>query len=286
MTPVTPMTPPVTAQQRDVLVVIGAGGLGTAIAERLGSGRTVLLADHDPVALELASRRLTGTGHDVVAQPVDVAEAGDVRRLAQVAGDLGPVRQIACTAGVSPEHASVEEILRVDLLGTALVLEAFLAVVAPGGAAVVVASMAGHLATHQMTPDQELALALVPAGELLAMSCTQPAVFLDGPAAYGFATRASAIRVRAAALQWAARGARVNAISPGIVATPAAGRTPAGEYDAIVAKLVSEAPAGRVGTPHDVAHAAEFLLDPASSYITGVDLLVDGGTMAAVRTGV
>jgi NAD(P)-dependent dehydrogenase (short-subunit alcohol dehydrogenase family) len=277
---------PITGQQRDVLVVLGAGGMGTAIAERLGAGRTVLLADNDPVALELASRRLTDTGHDVVAQPVDVAVADDVRQLAQVAGDLGPVRQIAHTAGVSPEHASVDDILRVDLLGTALVLEEFRAVVAPGGAAVVIASMAGHLATHQVTTDQELALALVPARELLGMSCTQPRVFSDGPAAYGFAKRASAIRVRAAALQWASRGARVNAISPGIIATPTGFFELAGEYGAIVAKLVSEAPAGRIGTPHDVAHAAEFLLEPGSSYITGVDLLVDGGTMAAVRTGV
>jgi NAD(P)-dependent dehydrogenase (short-subunit alcohol dehydrogenase family) len=276
---------PSAGQQRDVLVVLGAGGMGTAIAERLGSGRTVLLADNDLVALELASRRLTDTGHDVVAQAVDVAVADDVRQLAQVAGDLGPVRQIAHTAGVSPEHASVADILRVDLLGTALVLEEFRAVVAPGGAAVVIASMAGHLATHQVTQDQELALALVPAAELLGMSCTQPAVFSDGPSAYGFAKRACAVRVRAAALQWAARGARVNAISPGIIATPMSHRELAGEYGAIVAKLVSEAPAGRIGTPHDVARAAEFLLDPGSSYITGVDLLVDGGTMAAVRTG-
>jgi NAD(P)-dependent dehydrogenase (short-subunit alcohol dehydrogenase family) len=145
--------------------------------------------------------------------------------------------------------------------------------------------MAGHLATHQVTQDQELALALVPAAELLGMSCTQPAVFSDGPAAYGFAKRAGAIRVRAAALQWAARGARVNAISPGIVATPMAHRELEGEYGPMVAKLVADAPAGRIGTPHDVAHAAAFLLDPASSYVTGIDLLVDGGTMAAVRTG-
>jgi NAD(P)-dependent dehydrogenase (short-subunit alcohol dehydrogenase family) len=273
------------AAQPDVLVVLGAGGMGTAIAERLGPGRTVLLADNDPVALELATRRLADGGHDVVPQPVDVSDAADVRQLAQVAGDLGPVRQIAHTAGVSPEDASIADILRVDLLGTALVLEEFRTVVAPGGSCVVIASMAGHLGTHQVTPDQELALALVSAGELLAMSCTRPAVFADGPAAYGFAKRACAIRVRAAALQWGVRGARVNAISPGIVATPMAHRELAGEYGAIVAKLVSEAPAGRIGTPHDVAHAAEFLLDPSSSYITGIDLLVDGGTMAAVRTG-
>jgi NAD(P)-dependent dehydrogenase (short-subunit alcohol dehydrogenase family) len=277
--------PPDRPPQRDVLVVVGAGGMGAAIADRLGPGRTVLLADVDPVALELAARRLADGGHDVVAQHCDVADEADVRQLARVAADLGPVRQVAHTAGVSPETATVAEILRVDLLGTAWVLEAFGAVVAPGGAGVVVASMAGHLATHAVTADQELALAVVPPGELLGMSCTQVPVFADPTTAYGFAKRASAIRVRAAALQWAKRGARVNSISPGIVATPMAFRELDGRYGPMVAKLVADAPAGRIGTPHDVAHAAAFLLDAGSSYVTGIDLLVDGGTMAAIRTG-
>jgi NAD(P)-dependent dehydrogenase (short-subunit alcohol dehydrogenase family) len=275
----------VTVHQRDVLAVTGSGGMGTAIAERLGAGRTVLLGDRDPAALELAALRLTGVGHDVVTHVVDVTDAAEVRQFAQVAADLGPVRQIAHTVGVSPQEAPVADILRIDLLGAARVLEEFQPVVAPGGACVVVASMAGHIVTQALTERDERALATTPADELLDLEATRAGRFTDGPEAYGFAKRACALRVQAAALHWAERGARVNAISPGIVATPMGHRELDGPYGSIVGKLVTMAPAGRIGTPQDVAHVAAFLLDPATSFVTGVDLLVDGGVVAALRIG-
>jgi NAD(P)-dependent dehydrogenase (short-subunit alcohol dehydrogenase family) len=275
----------VTVVQRDVLVVTGAGGMGTAIAERLGAGRTVLLGDRDPAALELAALRLSGVGHDVVTHVVDVTDDAEVRQLARVAADLGPVRQIAHTVGVSPQEAPIADILAIDLLGMARVLEVFGPVVAPGGACVVIASMAGHIVTSPLGPADERRLATVPADELLGLEAAQPGRFTDGPEAYGFAKRVCTLRVQAAALLWAERGARVNAISPGIVATPMGHRELDGPYGSIVGKLVTMAPAGRIGTPQDVAHAAAFLLDPATSFVTGVDLLVDGGVVAALRIG-
>jgi NAD(P)-dependent dehydrogenase (short-subunit alcohol dehydrogenase family) len=275
----------VTTAQRDVLVVTGSGGIGSAIAERLGAGRTVLIGDRDPAALEIAALRLSGVGHDVVTHVVDVTDAGDVAQFARVAADLGPVRQIAHTVGVSPQEAPVTDILAIDLLGAARVLEAFQPVVAPGGACVVIASMAGHVVSTSLTAGEERALATVPADELLDLPVAQAARFTDGPEAYGFAKRACALRVQAAALAWAERGARVNAISPGIVATPMGHRELDGPYGPIVRKLVDIAPAGRIGTPQDVAHVAAFLLDPASSFVTGIDLLADGGVVAALRIG-
>jgi meso-butanediol dehydrogenase/(S,S)-butanediol dehydrogenase/diacetyl reductase len=183
---------------RDVLVVVGAGCMGTAVAERLGAGRTVLLGDRDEEVLEAAARRLEDAAYDVVAEPVDVTDGASVRRFARLAGDLGPVRQLAHAVGVTPGTASVELILRVNLLGCARVLEEFETVVATGGSAVVVAGVAAHQGRHDMTPDQELALALVPADELLEMSCTHPAAFPDRQTAYAFTKHANRMRVRAA----------------------------------------------------------------------------------------
>lgn len=271
--------------QRDVLVVLGAGAVGIAIAERLGSGRTVLLGDRDPGALDQAERRLTQAGHDVVPEIVDVARPDGIAQLAKLAADLGPVGRIAHTVTVAPEQSTVQNVLRVNVLGVALVLEEFGTIVAPGGAAVVV-SAAGHLASHVMTADQEHALGLVPPRELLSMSYAQPGMFPDAMSAAAFARRACVIRARAAAVGWATtRRARVNLISPGTVATPPERGRHDGDPGGARARSFELPPAGRPGTPQDIAHAAAFLLDPDASYITGVNLLVDGGALAAVLDG-
>lgn len=267
---------------RPVLVVVGVGGMGLSIAARLGTGRTLLLADFDEATLNAAAETLTGDGYDVVAQRVDVGDRGSVAALAARAAELGEVRTVVHTAGVSPVQAPVEAILRVDLLGTALVLEAFGGVIAHGGAGVVIASMAGHMGVR-LTPEQEGALGAVPADQLLDLPFVQEAA--TPATAYGFAKRANVLRVRAEALTWGRRGARLNAISPGIVATPMGRQELSGPSGGYIRSMIDGCPTGREGTPADIAAAADFLLGDSASWITGADLLIDGGVVAALMNG-
>lgn len=268
----------------EVLVVIGAGGMGQAIARRLGSGKAVLLGDADETVLRAAADALAGAGHDVTAAVVDVSAPDSVRSLAKAAASLGRVTQVAHTAGLSPVQAPVSAILRVDLLGAALVLDEFASVIAAGGAGVVISSMAAYLGAP-LTPTQEAALATAPAAELLELPFAAPEAFTDPGLAYGFAKRANHVRVQAASVSWGLRGARVNAISPGVIATPM-GRA---ELDAasggMMRAMIGASATGRVGTSDEIAAAAAFLLGPESSFVTGTDLLVDGGAVAAVRAG-
>jgi len=264
----------------DVAVVIGTGGMGRAIGRRIGGGRHLLLADFDQEALASVADTLRGEGHQVTARHVDVGDAESVRELAEAAAALGPVKALAHTAGLSPVQAPPAAVLRVDLLGAALVLEAFAEVVAPGGAAVVIASMAGHL-FPPLDPEFERQLATVPAGALLDLPLV--AAVTESSAAYGIAKRANLLRVQTAAGPWGARGARVNAISPGVIATPMGQQELDGESGGQMRAMIAMSGTGRIGTPDDIAAAAAFLLGPDATFITGTDLLVDGGVVAAVK---
>jgi len=268
----------------DVVVVIGAGGMGQAIARRQGIGTRLLVADFDKDQLAVAADELRGEGYEVTAEPVDVSSHASVTSLAERAAGLGPVRTVAHTAGVSPVQASVPAILAVDLLGTALVLEEFGQVIAAGGAGVVISSMAGHFQPPFSDEDAKL-LALTPADELLALPIADPAVFPAPGLAYAFAKRANQVRVQAASVAWGDRGARVNSISPGVIATPMGRAELAGDSGAMMQMMIDASNAKRAGAPADVAAAAAFLLGPESTFISGADLLVDGGGVAAVRTG-
>jgi NAD(P)-dependent dehydrogenase (short-subunit alcohol dehydrogenase family) len=266
----------------DVLTVVGVGGMGLAIARRLGSGKTVLLADYNEETLTSVAASLSADGHHVESQSVDVSSAESVRKLAEYAGSLGAVTQVAHTAGLSPAQAPAEAILAVDLLGTALVLQEFGEVVAPGGAGVVIASMAGHL-FPPLTTEQESALAHNPPGELLQLEFvsqhTTPGI------AYAIAKQANHIRVRAASAHWGRRGARINSISPGIISTPMGQQELASPVGDGMRAMIAMSATSRVGTADDIAAAAAFLLGPNASFITGTDLLVDGGVVAAVKAG-
>jgi NAD(P)-dependent dehydrogenase (short-subunit alcohol dehydrogenase family) len=270
---------------RQIVVVIGVGGMGELIAERQGAGKTVLLADFSEPSLERVAERLRGNGLDVLTQKIDVSDADSVAALAAAASDAGDVVQLVHTAGLSPVQAPTDAILRVDLLGVALVLEEFGRVIAPGGTGVVIASMAGHFAAGRFPAELEAALTGTPARELLALPIAQPGALPDPGAAYSLAKRANQLRVAAASLAWGERGARVNSISPGVISTPMGQQELAGESGAGMRTMIAASGTGRVGTPTDIANAAAFLLGPDSSFVTGTDLLVDGGVVAAVRNG-
>ncbi|MCM3886935.1 SDR family oxidoreductase [Frankia sp. R82] len=264
---------------RDVVVIIGAGGMGLAIGRRLASGRTLLLADRDETALKAAADVLLAQGHEVVTRTVDAADRASVAALATTTVELGRPSHIVHTAGVSPVQADPATILHVDLFGVALFLDAFEPVVGPGSAGLVVASTGGHLGPR-MTPEQVREVINTPTDELLALDFLAPSAMRDSARAYSVAKQATLIRVRAAALAWGRRGARINTISPGVVLTPMGSAELAGAWGPDMQKLTDQAPAGRVGTPDDVADAALFLLGDQARFVTGTDLLVDGGSVA------
>ncbi|MGW1507149.1 SDR family oxidoreductase [Streptomyces mirabilis] len=267
----------------NVLVIIGAGGMGEAVARRLGQGKTVLLADIGEQTLKRAEEVLTGEGLTVMTQAVDVTSADSVRALASAAREAGEVTQVVHTAGLSPVQASVEAILAVDLLGVALVLDEFAPVIAPGGAGVVIASMAGHM-TVPLTPEQERALATTPSGELLQLPFLATDMVTDAGVAYGVSKRANHLRVMAASTAWGQRGARVNSVSPGVISTAMGQAELAGPGGEFMRVLIGMSGTKRLGTPGDIAGATAFLLGPEASFITGTDLIVDGGVVAATRT--
>lgn len=268
---------------RDVLVVIGVGGMGLAIARRLGGSREVLLADYNESTLAAAAEQLRGEGHRVTTARTDVSDRASVAALADEAAGLGRVVAVAHTAGLSPVQASVEAIIGVDLLGVAYVLDEFARVVAPGGAGLVIASMAGAMAADGVPLEMAKALSLTPTEELADLPFVSPQALATPGAAYSIAKRANQLRVQAAASAWGRRGARVNSISPGVISTPMGQEELSGESGASMRGMVAASGTGRVGTPDDIAAAAAFLLGPESTFITGTDLLVDGGVVAAVR---
>jgi NAD(P)-dependent dehydrogenase (short-subunit alcohol dehydrogenase family) len=256
--------------------------MGHAIAHRLGAGKKILLADNNEAALASVAEALSADGHQVDSRRVDVSSPESVRTLAEHAASLGAVTQVAHTAGLSPSQASAEAILAVDLLGTALVLDAFGEVIAPGGAGVMIASMAGHM-FPPLTSEQEKALAHNPPGELLRLDFISK--ITDPNIAYPIAKQANHIRVRAASAHWGRRGARVNSISPGVISTPMGHQELASPVGDGMRAMIAMSAAGRIGTPDDIAAATAFLLGPNASFITGTDLLVDGGVIAAIKAG-
>ncbi|WP_253830339.1 SDR family oxidoreductase [Prauserella aidingensis] len=263
----------------DVLVVTGVGGMGIAVARRLGSGRRVLLADVDAAAAESAADRLRGEGYDATPVEVDVASRASVGALAERAATLGVVRTVVHTAGLSPVQASVRAILDVDLLGVAYVLDAFGAVIAPNGSGVVIASMAGHSVQGWPSADMR-GLATTPAAELAGSALLAEGEFAGPGMAYAFAKCVNLMQVQAASEVWGRRGARVNSVSPGVIATPMGNSELDSEHGARMRDAVAASNAGRVGTPAEVAEAVAFLTGPAAGFVSGTDLLVDGGVTA------
>jgi len=266
--------------RRDVIVITGSGGMGVAIARRLGGGRHLVLADVSTDALSTVATTLRGEGHAVTAVPADISDRVEVTNLANTAAGLGTIRAMVHTAGVSPVQATADQIVQIDVVGTAFMLEVFADFVGPGAVGVVIASMAGTLTT--LPADTEHLLATIPADELANLPALHTGN-LDPGRAYGIAKRANQVRVQAASIAWGRVGARVVSISPGIISTPMGQQELGGPVGDIMRQMTGVSGCGRLGTPDDVAAVVEFLISPGGSFITGTDLLVDGGVTAALR---
>lgn len=269
---------------KEVIVMIGAGGIGMAIARRQGFGRNVLLADFNPQTLASAAQSMRDAGYAVETQLTDVSSRESVEALAAKATSLGSVTQVVNTAGLSPNMAPIEGVLKVDLYGAALVFEIFGEVIAPGGSGLIISSMAGHM-LPALPPEQDQALIHTPTEELLALPFLQPEVIPNTVVAYMIAKRANHLRVQASAISWGKRGARVNSISPGIVVTPLAQHELNSEIGDMYRAMVEASPARRMAPPEEIAIAASFLLGPDAAFVSGSDLLIDGGVIAAMKTG-
>jgi NAD(P)-dependent dehydrogenase (short-subunit alcohol dehydrogenase family) len=264
-----------------VVVVVGAGGMGCAVARRIGVGSTVVFADVSEQSLGTAANALRADGYNVVSHAVDVSRKDSVVALAAAAAARGFVTAVVHTAGVSPVQATVDAILRVDLLGTALVLDAFGEVIGSGGAGVFIASMAGTMASLDL--DLERRLATTPADRLLELPELSADAFSEPGTAYAVAKRANQVRVQAASLSWGRRGARVNSLSPGVIATSMGEAELDGPHGEIMRAMIAASATGRIGTPGDIAAAVDFLIGDDAAFVTGTDLLVDGGVIAALR---
>src|SRR3954452_22501779 len=268
----------------DVIVVIGAGSIGQAIAQRVSAAKHVLLADLQRDNADAAAEVMRNAGFNVSTATVDVSSRASVRALVEAATAVGEVAGVIHAAGVSPTQASPATILRVDLYGTALVLEEFGNVIARGGSCVVIASQSGHR-LPALTPEQNAALATTPADKLLTLPMLQPDQVRDSLHAYQISKRGNSLRVMAEAVRWGKRGARVNTISPGIIFTPLARDELSGPRGEEYRRMIEVSAAGRGGTPDEVGTVGALLMGPDGGFITGSDFLMDGGVTAAYWYG-
>jgi NAD(P)-dependent dehydrogenase (short-subunit alcohol dehydrogenase family) len=269
---------------KEVVVVIGPGQIGQAIARRISLGKRVLLADKQRENAKAAAEILGNAGYDVTVATVDVSLPQDVHALVEAATGLGQVTGLVHAAGVSPSQASVATILKVDLYGTALVLEAFGNVVERGGSGVVIASQSGHR-LPPLSVEQNKQLATTPVEELLNLPFLKPDRVTDTLHAYQLSKRGNSLRVMAEAVRWGKRGARINTISPGIIMTPLAKDELGGPRGEGYRRMIAVSPAGRAGTPDEVAAVAALVMGPDGGFITGSDFLIDGGVTAAYWFG-
>lgn len=263
-----------------VTVLIGAGSIGLAIARRVSAGRHVLVADLHQKNADAVAKTLEEAGFETSTAVVDVAKRESVHALAEQAGAIGDILRVVHAAGVSPSQAPPEAILHVDLLGTALVLEEFGNLIAKDGSAVVIASQSGHR-LPALTAEEDTLLATTPTDELLALPLLASDKVTDSLHAYQLAKRGNALRVKAEAVRWAKRGARVNTISPGIIMTPLAKDELTGPRGEGYRNMLSKSPAGRAGTPDEVANVAALLMGADGAFITGSDFLMDGGVTSS-----
>lgn len=268
----------------NIIVLIGSGSIGQAIARRVGAGKHILLADLRAENANAAAKTLSEAGFEVSTALVDVSSRTSVEALVKTASALGDITGLIHAAGVSPSQASPETILKVDLYGTALVLEEFGNVIARGGAGVVIASQSGHRLAP-LAVEQNEALAMTPVEELLGLPMLHPDHVTGSLHAYQISKRGNSLRVMAEAVRWGKRGARINTISPGIIITPLAKDELGGPRGDGYRRMIEGSAVGRSGTPDEVANVAALLMGAEGGFITGSDFLMDGGVTAAYLFG-
>lgn len=270
--------------KKDVMILAGAGQIGMAIARRLGYGMKIVIGDRNPANAQTISDILDKAGFDTVTVEMDLSSRESIRAMIARAQGYGDITMLVNAAGVSPSQASIETILKVDLYGTAVLLEEVGKVIAKGGTGVTISSQSGHR-MPALTPEQDRQLAMTPTEELLALSLLQPGNIENTLHAYQLAKRCNVKRVMAEAVKWGERGARINSISPGIIVTPLAIDEFNGPRGDFYRNMFAKCPAGRPGTADEVANVAELLMRPQGAFITGADFLIDGGATASYFYG-
>lgn len=269
---------------QDVILLTGAGQIGLAIARRMGHGKKIVVSDKNINNAQTVTKIMAEAGFDAVAVEADISSRKSILNMIAAAQKYGEIAMLINAAGVSPSQASVETILKVDLYGTAVLLEEVGKVIKAGGTGVTISSQSGHrMAALGAETDEQLAV--TPAEELLQLEVLKPANIKDTLHAYQMAKRCNVKRVLAEAIKWGVKGARINSISPGIIVTPLAldeFNGPRGEF---YKNMFAKCPAGRPGTADEVANVAELLLSQQGAFITGADFLIDGGATAAYFYG-
>ena len=269
---------------KNVMLLTGAGQIGMAIARRVGYGMKIVIGDKRRENAEAIADTMNKAGFTTVPVEMDLSSRASILALIDSAQQYGEISMLVNAAGVSPSQASIETILKVDLYGTAVLLEEVGKVISKGGVGVIVSSQSGHrMPALGIELDEQLATALTE--ELLTLEALQPQNIRDTLHAYQMAKRCNVKRVMAEAVKWGNRGARINSISPGIIVTPLALDEFNGPRGDFYRNMFAKCPAGRPGTADEVANVAELLMSDRGAFITGADFLIDGGATASYFYG-
>lgn len=269
---------------KNVMIWTGAGQIGMAIARRMGYGMKIIVGDKKIENAQAISEIMNNAGYDVEPVEMDLSSRDSILNLIAKAQAYGEIKMLVNAAGVSPSQAPIEKILRVDLYGTAVLLEEVGKVIAPGGVGVTISSQSGHRMA-QLTAEEDELLACTPSEELLNLAMLQPENIHDTLHAYQMAKRCNEKRVMAESVKWGEKSARINSISPGIIVTPLAIDEFNGQRGDFYKNMFAKCPAGRPGTADEVANVAELLMSEKGTFITGADFLIDGGATASYFYG-
>ena len=270
--------------KKDVMILTGAGQIGMAIARRMGYGKKIVIGDKKPENAQAIAKIMNDAGFDVEAMEMNLSSRESIKNLIAKAQEYGDISMLVNAAGVSPSQAPIEAILKVDLYGTAVLLEEVGKVIKEGGVGVTISSQSGHR-MPALTPEEDEQLACTPTEELLKLDILQPENIKDTLHAYQMAKRCNEKRVMAESVKWGEKGARINSISPGIIVTPLAIDEFNGPRGDFYKNMFAKCPAGRPGTADEVANVAELLMSDKGAFITGSDFLIDGGATASYFYG-
>ena len=269
---------------KNVMLLTGAGQIGMAIARRMGAGMKIVVGDKKVENAQAVARTMNEAGFDAVSMEMDLSSRGSIKALIREGQKYGEIRMLVNAAGVSPSQAPIEAILKVDLYGTAVLLEEVGRVIAEGGVGVTISSQSGWR-MPALTAEQDELLATAPTEELLKLDFLQSENIRDTLHAYQMAKRCNEKRVMAQAVEWGRRGARLNAIAPGIIVTPLALDEFNGPRGNFYKNMFANCPAGRPGTADEVANVAELLMSGKGAFISGSTFLIDGGATASYFYG-